>query len=179
VRGEAGLRVADRWLTAAVIQRSAARVPGMPAFDSNFVAVDRGEAVGYEVGMSGPIYGPFSFAWRGVQWDEVAVYRPQVESHAELRVVTPLKRYLPRAHFLLTAAVSHDYRSGLDAPDGAGGVVSAEGEGAYSFLLEIRLGAARVFWYNRNAIGNIYETVPGYLMPRLVQLYGVRWEFWN
>jgi hypothetical protein len=24
-----------------------------------------------------------------------------------------------------------------------------------------------------------YELVPGFLMPRQTQFYGVRWEFWN
>ena len=179
VRGEAGVRLFDRWVTAAVVSRSAGQVLGMPAFDTTYVGVTRAAATGLEVGASGPIFGPFAFAWRGLQWQDEAIYRPQVESHAEIRVVTSLKERLPRAHFLLTAAVSHDYRSGFDAPDGLGGLEHAEGEGAYSFLLEIRLGAARVFWYNRNFVGNVYETVPGYLMPRLVQLYGVRWEFWN
>ena len=42
-----------------------------------------------------------------------------------------------------------------------------------------RLGAAHIFFHNRNFTGEVYETVPGYLMPRLIQQYGVRWEFWN
>jgi hypothetical protein len=31
----------------------------------------------------------------------------------------------------------------------------------------------------RDIRGDPYELVPGYLMPRLNQFYGVRWEFWN
>lgn len=48
-----------------------------------------------------------------------------------------------------------------------------------SLLVDIRLGAAHIFFHNRNFTGQVYETAPGYLMPRLIQQYGVRWEFWN
>jgi hypothetical protein len=58
-------------------------------------------------------------------------------------------------------------------------VMTALGAGTYGTLLDIRIGAAHIFWYNRNFTGKVYETVPGYLMPRLVQLYGLRWQFWN
>ena len=46
-------------------------------------------------------------------------------------------------------------------------------------MLDIRIGTANIFWYNRNYNGKVYETVPGFIMPRMVQLYGVRWTFWN
>ncbi len=179
LRGEVGFQYRHRWLTVGIVTRSASTALGMPAFDSNFVAVALGESVGYELGLSGPIVGPFSLDWRIIDWGEELMYRPKTESRAELRVSTALRKYLPRANFLLTAAAVHDYRSAVIAPDGAGGVLRADGASAYSTLLDIKLGAAHIFWYNRNLTGKIYETVPGYLMPRLVQLYGVRWEFWN
>jgi hypothetical protein len=46
-------------------------------------------------------------------------------------------------------------------------------------LLEIRIGTAVISWETRNILAQIYETYPGYVIPRLVNLYGVRWEFWN
>lgn len=64
-------------------------------------------------------------------------------------------------------------------PAGTGAVVRAEGAGWVGGYVEMRIGTAYIFWHNRNAVGTVYETVPGYMMPRLVQLYGLRWEFWN
>jgi hypothetical protein len=96
-----------------------------------------------------------------------------------LRVQTALRRWLTRDTFLLTGQFIHDYRSDLLAPDGLGGTVRAKGAGVLSMLLDIRLGSAHIFFHNRNFTGQVYETVPGYLMPRLIQQYGVRWEFWN
>ena len=102
-----------------------------------------------------------------------------MESHAELRFSSDFAKQIKRGTFGLTAGLTHDYRGAVEMPAAAGNVLRAEGAGWVGGYMEMRLGSARIFWYNRNAVGKIYETVPGYLMPRLVQLYGVRWEFWN
>ncbi|MEX2181003.1 MAG: TonB-dependent receptor plug domain-containing protein [Gemmatimonadaceae bacterium] len=179
VRGEVGLQVLGRWLTGGVIGRSAAQVPGVPAFDTLYTSMATGSALGREVGISGPIVGPFSVHARVVDWGEAGVYRPRWQSRTELRVVTKLKRYLPKADFELIGALIHEYRSDFQAPNGNGGIVWANEAYAFSSLLDIKISDAHIFWYTRNYTGKVYETVPGYLMPRLVQLYGVRWEFWN
>ena len=48
-----------------------------------------------------------------------------------------------------------------------------------SALLEIRLYDAAVFWQFRNAQNAEFMTVPGFQMPRAMNLYGVRWNFLN
>ncbi len=179
IRAELGLAWKARWLTLGVVQRGAALVDGMPLFDSVYVPVELKSATGLEVGLRGQLRGPFSFEFRGIDWGKEALYRSSLESHAELRVATGFKKKLPRADFMLTAAVTHDYRNDFLAPDGAGGVQRAKGAATLGTQLDLRIGAAHVFWYNRNLAGKVYETVPGYLMPRLVQLYGIRWAFWN
>lgn len=178
-RAEVGVRAWGRWATAGVIRRSASLVAGMPVFDAEFTPVLMPEAEGLEAGLSGPIRGPFSFDWRGIRWDAAGMYRPTVESRTTLSVTTGFERWLVRKQFTLTTSAVHEYRGALEAPNGVGGVLRAEGASTFSTLLDIRIGAAHIFWYNRNPVGKVYETVPGYLMPRLVQLYGIRWEFWN
>ena len=42
-----------------------------------------------------------------------------------------------------------------------------------------RIVSAVLSYQFRNIRGDPYQLVPGYLMPRLNQFYGVRWEFWN
>lgn len=179
VRSEIGASYRGRTVTGGVIRASGALRPGMPIFDSNFVAVTVGSSTGYEVGLSGRIVGPFSFDFRAIDWGEPSTYRPQNETRTEIRVSTSLLDKLPRGTFHLTAAVTHEWQATMQAPDGAGGIVEAQGAGHYGTLLDIRIGAAHIFWYNRNWTGRVYETVPGYLAPRLVQLYGIRWNFWN
>lgn len=178
-RGEVGLRVRDRWLTAGIVQQSRRRVLGLTLFDENFGSILAEEATGLEYGLGGRIWGPFSIEARLIDWGEEGFYRPRVESHSELRVGTALERWLKRRTFYLTAAITHDHRGNFLAPDGAGGTLRADGANQLGTLLDIRIGAAHVFWYNRNFTASIYETVPGYTMPRLVQMYGIRWEFWN
>jgi hypothetical protein len=179
LRGEVGVTVRARTLRLGVISHSEAQAPGLQVFDSTYGPATQAAGQAIEVGFSGPIVGPFSFEVRALDWSESAIYRPDNEIRSELRVSTDLKRYLPRGNFFMTAAVTHEWRSDLLAPDGLGGTERAAGAGVYGTLLDIRIGTAHIFWYNRNFTGRVYETVPGYLMPRLVQLYGIRWEFWN
>lgn len=178
-RVEAGVRLWGRWVTGGVIQRSASQVGGLRAFDPELVAVVIPASTGLEASVSGPVVGPISLHWRGVQWSGHALYRPRVESYTELRLTTALEKRLTRGNFLLTGALMHEYRGAFEGPVAGGGLQRAEGAGVFSSLLDIRIGTANIFWYNRNFAGRIYETVPGFMMPRLVQLYGVRWEFWN
>jgi hypothetical protein len=146
-----------------------------PIYDAPTIPASQGAMLS----IGGPIWGPFSLDLMGIDWGDEQLYRPRHQARSSLRVQTAFRRWLKRDTFLLTGQFIHDYRSDLLAPDGLGGVVRAKGTGALSMLLDIRLGSAHIFFHNRNFTGEVYETVPGYLMPRLIQQYGVRWEFWN
>jgi hypothetical protein len=178
-RAEVAARVYGRWISVAAVQRSASVALGMPVFDELFVPAEIAASTGLEGGLSGQVWKGFSFEWRGIRWTEPALYRPQVESHAELRFASSFLKQIERGTFHLTAGFTHDYRGAVEMPSGAGTVSRAEGAGWVGGYVEMRIGTAHIFWHNRNAVGKVYETVPGYLMPRLVQLYGLRWEFWN
>lgn len=179
LRGELGLSYLGRWLSVGAVQRSSSQVQGMPVFDSAYVAAMIPASLGMFASLGGPIWGPFSLDWQGITWGDEQMYRPKVESHAALRVATGFQRYIPRNTFYLQAAFIHDYRSDLLAPDAAGAITKAKGNSALSLLVDIRVGTAHLFFHNRNLTGRVYESVPGYLMPRFVQQYGLRWEFWN
>ena len=45
--------------------------------------------------------------------------------------------------------------------------------------VEIRVQTAVVSYQFRNVLQQRYLEVPGFVMPRQTQLYGVRWDFWN
>ncbi|MEY2733949.1 MAG: hypothetical protein RL340_1008 [Gemmatimonadota bacterium] len=168
-----------RWLSAGLVHRTAATTPALVIFDPRFGPADLTAATGLEVSAGGTLWGPFSFGWRGLRWQEPGPYRPQVESRAELRVASDFRRQIKRGTFGLSAAAIHEYRGGMSVPLAAGGTRETLGASFIGTVLDMRLGSAHIFWHNRNAVGKVYETVPGFLMPRLVQLYGVRWDFWN
>ena len=48
-----------------------------------------------------------------------------------------------------------------------------------STLVQVRILTAEVFWNFRNLLGERYVQIPGYRLPRLTNIYGLRWEFWN
>ena len=171
--------VFGRWLSAGLIHRSATRQRAPVVFDPRFAPAEVEAATGLEVGIGGVIWGPFSFEWRGIQWADAGFYRPQVEARGELRVASDFRRQIKRGTFGLAAAVVHEARGAMVVPLVAGGTLSTRGASTFGTVLDMRLGSAHIFWHNRNAIGKVYETVPGFLMPRLVQMYGVRWDFWN
>jgi hypothetical protein len=179
LRAELGLTIAERWLTVGVIQRSESQVQGMPIFDAAYVPTLLPASQGLFASLGGQIWGPMWLDFHGVTWADEQFYRPKVESRTALRVSTGFRKYIPRNTFHLQASFIHDYRSDLLAPDPLGAITKAKGNSALSLLVDIRLGSAHLFFHNRNFTGEVYETVPGYLMPRLVQQYGLRWEFWN
>ena len=48
-----------------------------------------------------------------------------------------------------------------------------------SAILEIRILRAVISYQQRNVMGYQYQIVPSFEMPRVLAIYGVRWEFWN
>jgi hypothetical protein len=178
-RAELGFEFRRRWISAGVVQRSEALVAGMLVFDPLYLPALVPESQGVTLALGGPIWGPFSIEGHVVDWGDEQLYRPKVQARSQLSVETALRRWLKRDTFLMRASFLHEYRSDMLTPAAGGTFARAKGASALSTLLDIRLGSAHIFWHNRNMSGAVYETVPGFLMPRLIQQYGVRWEFWN
>jgi hypothetical protein len=61
----------------------------------------------------------------------------------------------------------------------AGGDVSVGASKTITGLLEIRILRAVVSYQQRNLLSYQYFVVPGFEMPRVLAIYGVRWDFWN
>ncbi len=178
-RLEAAGKVYGRWIGVGAVQRSAMRLRSLAIFDTTYAVADVPATTGLEASLGGPLVGSFTFEWRGTRWKDDVPYVPVVESHTEIRFESNFIKEIRRGTFDLSAALIHDYRGAMTVPVRGGGTEVAQGASFIGGWLEMRIGSAHIFWYNRNATGKVYETVPGYLMPRLVQLYGVRWEFWN
>jgi hypothetical protein len=72
----------------------------------------------------------------------------------------------------------YEYRSHTTFPLSTGDIHAGTAK-TLSALLEIRILRAVVSYQQRNILGYPYEIIPGFEMPRVLAIYGVRWDFWN
>jgi hypothetical protein len=109
-----------------------------------------------------------------------ASYEPPHHTRME---ATFHSRFLP--HFrrgaldLLVRIGAEGWSDGVMGADSTGTVVPLDGHGSTDWLVEVRLLGAVIYWSLGNAQVERYQTVPGALMARAAQRYGVRWEFAN
>jgi hypothetical protein len=138
------------------------------------------------VALRGPLWKAFGVDAYGVRWDRAdALYRPQFQSRAEVYFRTNWLRRFPTGEFGFLLAGIHEYRSNVYFP--AAGTTSGDNTvvaiapqvRTVGTLVELRLQNAVVSWQVRNLLGERFEYVPGFAAPRPVNVYGVRWDFWN
>lgn len=180
-RLEAGLRVLPRglWLTGGVVTRDTALLIPSQLWDTAFVAKAIGRQTGSTASLQGPIAGDFSIDLSGTHWQQIAAYTPQSEAHGDLRFYTQWLSRFPNGNFSFLFQPGVDYRSAVPFPQTNGADRIAAASRVVSLLVELRILRGVLSYQRRNLVGAIYNEVPGYLMPRPVNVYGVRWYFFN
>ena len=178
VRGEAAIKLFRPWASVGLI--TADRVAGLAplVYDTLFLPTEAGKITAKTASLRGPIAAGFGVDAWVTQWDEPGAYRPKYESRSELNYVNDFRRRFPRGDFAVRAAGVYEYRSHTLFPSSAGDVETGVAK-TMSVLLEIRILRAVISFQQRNLLGYPYEIVPGFQMPRVLAIYGVRWEFWN
>ena len=179
VRVEGGVRVGQLWLSGGALRRAAVLLdaPAVIGTDAPPVVDDAARAMFASV--KGRIWKAVYADVQGIQWtDSGSYYRPRYQARSELYVSTRLLDRYPSGNLHILASATHEYRSGSLWPTTAG-PVRLSGYRTLSTLLQVRVIQAEVFWNFRNVLGERYAHVPGFRLPRLVNVYGVRWEFWN
>jgi hypothetical protein len=121
---------------------------------------------------------------QGVRWSNNLQYRPQITVRSDLSLTTNWLGRFPRGEFGFNAHVIAEYRDPFRFPYFAGtnrGPIAIESRVSrvITSLVEIRIQRAVIFYQFHNISGQPYEYVPGIVMPRQVQMYGLRWDFWN
>jgi hypothetical protein len=184
LRAEAGIRLLRLWLIGGFIRRDSVLLVPPRVFGSSFdLPVQAPSATGISAAVRGTLYGPLKLNLSGVRWnDSSALYQPRYQSRSEVYISTNWLSHFPTGNFGIVASATHEYRSSTKFPVSlttGDAIISVPDSRTYNFLLEIRIVSAVLSYQFRNIRGDLYQLVPGYLMPRQTQFYGVRWEFWN
>ena len=194
MRGEAGLRIHNLWFLGGVLRRDSTRLSPPRIFpqivssneippkvhDTTFVPVREPAANGLTVGIRGQLWKLIHADVSAIRWnDSSGFYRPRYQTRSELYVRTNLLQRFPTGDFGFMASAVHEYRDGVRFPTANGGVSFTPGYRTISTLIEIRILSATISWQFRNVLGERYAQVPGFIMPRQTNYYGVRWQFFD
>jgi hypothetical protein len=177
-RAEAAIRLWGAWLTGGFI--AADRTAGLAplAYDTLLLGTEGGRLTATTAAIRGPLFGGLGIdAWL-TRWSDSSVYLPRYQSRAELNYFNNFAKRFPKGDFDVRAAGIFEYRSHVDFPL-AEGNVRTEVSKTLSAILEIRIMRAVISYQQRNLLSYQYAIVPGFEMPRVLAIYGVRWEFWN
>lgn len=178
-RGELGLRLQRAWLSAGLLSRDTARLIAPILFDTGFVASAVGPTDGVFVAMRGRVWKDVGVDISATKWGSAGVFRPQYQTWSQLYVNTGWLSKFPSGNFNVKAAVTHEYRTAAIFPLLGTDQLSSSQFRTLNFLLEIRLLTATLSYQFRNLLNEQYSQVPGFQMHRPVQVYGVRWQFFN
>jgi hypothetical protein len=179
-RLEAGFRIHDLWLGGGMISRGAVGLAAPTLVKDSLVRSQDASATAKFITVQGRLYKGIHADAFALRWDDsTGFYRPQYEARSQLYISTSLLNHFPDNSFHFFLALTHDYRSATYFPMGDTGVRRVIGYRAVGAKLEIRIERAVLSYQFSNALGEKYNQVPGYLMPRQTSIYGVRWEFWN
>jgi len=178
-RGEVGVRVGNTWLTGGVLRRDPTLLNALRMFRRQTIDTASASLQGIFATVRGRVWKSIYADAQAVQWSDTgSVYRPKYQTRSEVYLSTSLLGKFPSGNFHLLASAVHEYRSSSLWPDSTQ-VLRVKGYRTVSTLLQVRILTAEVFWNFRNVLGERYQQIPGYPLPRLTNIYGVRWEFWN
>ena len=181
-RGEAGVRLGQTWLSAGVLSIDTTRVPAPIVYDTTFLSVDAGRRTGTFVQVRGPVWEAVGLDVTATRWSQKdQPYLPELQVRSEVYFRTSWLSKFPQGNFGILASVAYEYRSRVWFPraDTPAPTDFSSQYQTVSTLLELRLYDAWLSWQYRNVTGEIYSVVPGFQMPRLINFYGVRWNFFN
>jgi hypothetical protein len=183
LRGEAGLRLLNLWFIGGIVRRDSLLLPAPLVFGQHFIPAVSPAATGFTAAIRGTLYEALHADVSGIRWnDSAGFYRPRYQTRSEVYLSTNWLSRFPSGNFGVLASISHEYRSRTYFPVAASSgtsVLYVPDAKVYGFRIEFRILSAILSYQFRNLVGYPYQIVPGLLMPRQTQFYGVRWEFWN
>jgi hypothetical protein len=183
LRTEAAVRLRTVWIGGGVL-RDAARMYANPVLIGAPVATLTSRASqGLLISAHGRLYKDVHLDVQALRWDDAQYSRPKTQLRVELALLSEWRRRFPKGEFSINARLLYDRRGGVPffygVANGEAIVRITEPAQVATGLLELRIQRATLFYQYRNLTGGQYEQIRGITMPPAVQMYGVRWEFWN
>jgi hypothetical protein len=183
LNAEAALRLLGLWFGGGVLYRDSLFLAPPHVYGRQYAAAAEGAATGIIGRIDGTIYKALRANIFAIRWnDSAGFYRPRYQARSEIYLATNWLSRFPSGNLGIVASLYDEYRAKTFYPvaNGSGTAATTVPQTQiFNFRLEIRIVSAVLSYQYRNILGQSYELVPGYLMPRLNQFYGVRWEFWN
>jgi hypothetical protein len=177
-RGEVALKVFGPWVSVGMISADKSQGLAPIVYDTLLLPTAPGRISARTASIRGRLMGGLGIdAWI-TRWDNPGTYQPEYQSRSEINYANDFAKRFPRGDFDVRAAVAYEYRGSTIFPLTAGDVRVGAAK-TLSAILEIRILRAVVSYQQRNILAYQYDIVPGFEMPRVLALYGVRWEFWN
>lgn len=177
-RGEVALKVFGPWVSVGMISADKSQGLAPVVYDSLLLPTGPGRITARTASIRGSLFGGLGIdAWLA-RWDRARPYQAEYQSRSEINYANNFAKRFPRGDFDIRAAVSYEYRGSTSFPLEPGDIRIAAAK-TLSALLEIRILRAVVSYQQRNILSYPYAIIPGFEMPRVLAIYGVRWEFWN
>ena len=184
-RFEGGVLWHAKWFTVGAIRQSRffQRPPTLVTGSHNDLLIAPA-SLGLTFGVRGKLYRDIGLDVQGVRWDSAAFYRPLFSTRTDLSLVTNWLSRFPKGEFGVNLHVIHELRDPItfrytNETTKKDVITTSLRTQIYTTLFEIRIQRAVIFYHFHNMTGQAYELFPGIVMPRQVQMYGVRWDFWN
>ena len=178
MRAEGGARVGRMWVTAGAIRRDTAFLPAAIALDTAFGSAAQGPSNGLFATIHGKFYRDVGVDISAVRFDDADVYRPQYETRSRIYLDSDMRNKFPSGNLNIQLSITHEYRTEVLFPTATGALESSQYR-TWGGELEIRLLTATITLMYRNFLGAEYQQVPGFTMPSVTSMYGVRWTFIN
>lgn len=177
-RGEGAVRLSRLWAGGGFLRRNGVRLGAPVVFDTGFRGGIDQAASAVFVTARGKFWKDVGMDVVGVKWQSAGPFRPTYQTRSRLYVDTSWPSRFPSGNLNILFAVSHEYRTQAAFPWLEETLQSSQYR-TLGFILEIRLLQATISYQFRNFLNEEYAQVPGFLNPRPVQVYGVRWNFFN
>ena len=183
-RAEAGVRLGNLLFGGGIIREDTIAYLSPVLLAATSAALTAGPATGFLGSVRGRLFKDLYLDVQGMRWNTAQFGRPQLNVRTELALISDWRRKFPKGEFSFNGRLTYDRRGavpffyGLKA-DKSPDIRSTVQANVLSGLVEIRIQRATLFYVYRNLTGGDYEQIPGLTMPKVVQMYGVRWEFFN
>lgn len=183
LRAQGAIRYKDLWLIGGLFRDDAVRYANIELIGLPGVLLEAPAAQGVLVGARGRVYKDLRFDVYSIRWNTGQFSRPPLQVRAELALVSDWLRRFPKGEFGINARLSYELRDATPFFYGVRGedldIRITEKAQVATAHLEIRIQRGTLFYQYRNLSGGQYEQIRGITMPPAVQMYGMRWEFWN